>query len=77
MQREGVESLHQEQQEKLVFLVQYIVQMEGIPLEPWLRLSWEQAKNDGEKLRVAVDQVASLTDLSADNWFEKFKGQRL
>jgi len=77
MQREGVESLHQEQQEKLVFLVQYIVQMEGLPLEPWLRLSWEQAKNDGEKLRVAVDQVASLTDLSADNWFEKFKGQRL
>lgn len=75
MQREGVESLHQEQQEKLVFLVQYIVRMDGLPLEPWLRRNWERAETDSERLRVAVDQVASLTDLSADSWFTKLRGQ--
>lgn len=74
MQREGVGSVHQEQQEKLVFLVQYIVQMDGTPLEPWLRESWNRASTDGEKLRVAVDQVASLTDISADVWFRKLSG---
>ena len=74
MQREGVGSVHQEQQEKLVFLVQYIVQMDGTPLEPWLQESWNRASTDGEKLRVAVDQVASLTDISADVWFRKLSG---
>lgn len=74
MQREGVGSVHQEQQEKLVFLVQYIVQMDGTPLEPWLQESWKRASTDSEKLRVAVDQVASLTDSSADVWFRKLSG---
>lgn len=74
MQREGVESVHQEQQEILTFLVRYIVQMDGAPLEPWLEVSWKRASTDGEKLRVAVDQVASLTDHSAEVWFRKFSG---
>lgn len=76
MQREGVESVHQEQQEKLVFLVQYIVQMDGTPLEPWLEARWNSASTESEKLRVAVDQVASLTDISADLWCRKFSGRR-
>jgi dGTPase len=74
MQREGVESLHQAQQEKLAFLVQYIVQMDGEPLEPWLQGSWQHSVSDAERLRVAVDQVASLTDISAEAWFRKFSG---
>lgn len=75
MQREGVERLHQEQQEKLVYLVQYIVKMDGVVLEPWLQESWRRASNDSAKWRVAVDQVASLTDISAEAWFLKFSRQ--
>lgn len=74
MQREGVESLHQEQQDKLTFLVDYIVQMDGKPLETWLQDSWVRASSDTERLRVAVDQVASLTDVSAEAWYQRFSG---
>lgn len=34
-------------------------------LSPAFALDWQQARNDDERLRVAVDQVASLTDVSA------------
>lgn len=34
-------------------------------LEPEFAADWAQANNDGERLRVAIDQVASLTDNSA------------
>lgn len=34
-------------------------------LSPAFRLDWKQAISDDERLRVAVDQVASLTDVSA------------
>ena len=40
-------------------------------LEPWLRPSFDAAESDGERLRVIVDQVASLTDQSALAWFER------
>ena len=34
-------------------------------LEPVFMQDWREAGSDGERLRVAVDQVASLTDGSA------------
>ena len=37
-------------------------------LEPSLRLDWREAADDAARLRVAVDQVASLTDISAVTW---------
>ena len=38
------------------------------PLEPWLRGAYTAAPDDASRLRVVVDQVASLTDTSALAW---------
>jgi dGTPase len=35
------------------------------------RADWSQAVDDGERLRVVVDQVASLTDASAQAWHDR------
>jgi dGTPase len=40
-------------------------------LDPVLRPSWESAASDGERRRVAIDQVASLTDTSAIAWHRR------
>lgn len=37
-------------------------------LDAFFRADWSQASNDGDRLRVIVDQVASLTDASAHAW---------
>lgn len=38
------------------------------PLDPALRLAWQQARDDSARLRVIVDQVAALTDAQAVRW---------
>jgi len=40
-------------------------------LEPWLRPAWSAAADDAARLRVVVDQVASLTDTSAAAWHRR------
>jgi len=40
-------------------------------LDPVLRPSWESAAHDGERRRVVIDQVASLTDTSAITWHHR------
>lgn len=62
------EAFHQEQQKIIEDLVD--VFMADTPysndaLEPVFLQDWREAANDSERLRVAVDQVASLTDGSA------------
>ena len=41
------------------------------PLEPDLRADWLAAPDDPARLRVVVDQVARLTDLSAVVWYSR------
>ena len=41
---------------------------EGRALDPDLRADFEAADDDAARLRVVVDQVASLTDISAPAW---------
>ena len=43
----------------------------GRALEPWLRPAFEQAHDDAARLRVVVDQVASLTDVSIMDWHRR------
>jgi dGTPase len=43
-------------------------------LEPWLRAAYAEAAEDTARLRVVVDQVASLTDTSAQVWHERITG---
>ena len=40
-------------------------------LEPALAADWHQAGDDAGRLRVVVDQVASLTDVSALTWHRR------
>jgi dGTPase len=59
------------QREQLAALATAI--LEGAPraLEPWLRDAWVVAPNDAARVRVVVDQVASLTDTSALSWHDR------
>ena len=40
-------------------------------LDPSFRADWSMARDDGGRLRVIVDQVASLTDSSAHVWHSR------
>lgn len=62
------EPLHRQEMTIVTDLVDVL--MAGAPrasdaLDPQFLDDWQQAENDGARLRVAVDQVASLTDTSA------------
>jgi dGTPase len=40
-------------------------------LDPALRPLWREARDDGGRLRVVIDQVAALTDASAQAWHRR------
>ena len=58
-------SEHDRQRVLLTELVECLVAREGQGLEPLFRTDFESAATDAARLRVVVDQVASLTDPSA------------
>ena len=71
MQREGAHEIYQAQRQLLIELVEALVAREGRDLELWLQGAWQTATTDEARLRVAIDQVASLTDSSAVAWHER------
>jgi len=54
-------------------LVDAIVAGAPATLEPPFQVDWADAADDGARLRVAVDQVASLTDVSAREWHGRLR----
>ncbi len=40
-------------------------------MEPMFAELWHRAADDAVKLRVAIDQVASLTDASVEAWHKR------
>jgi len=74
MQREGATEMYAKQQALLRELVSILMSREGRDLEPWISPQFAVASNDAERLRVVVDQVASLTDQSVVVWFERLHG---
>ena len=69
MQRAGAESMYLEQRQLIAQLVDALQRRGGESLEPWLRPAWSAARDDqAQRLRVVVDQVASLTDISVREW---------
>jgi dGTPase len=56
------------QRDLIANLVDALVASEGQALDPDLRADFEVATDDAARLRVVVDQVASLTDISAPAW---------
>jgi dGTPase len=71
MGREGAARAQELERELLTELV-YAVE-HGAPgtLEPLLRAPWAAAGSDAERRRVVIDQVASLTDISAIAWHHR------
>jgi dGTPase len=60
------------QREQLTELAAALVAAAPDSLEPALREAWQAAGDDGGRLRVVVDQIASLTDTSALAWWERW-----
>ncbi len=60
-----LEPLHLAQREMLADLVHVLAERAPLALEPPFADDWRAAHGDGARLRVIIDQVASLTDVSA------------
>ena len=62
------EPLYRRQREIIADLVVVLADRAPVALETPFAADWEAAADDGARLRVVVDQVASLTDVSAAEW---------
>lgn len=74
MLRPGVEVAYREQQELMFEVFEVLWQTGSSGLEPWLRPMWDEAADDAARMRVIVDQLASLTDASLANWHRRLCG---
>lgn len=59
------EPLYQRQREVIADLVGVLAERGPLALEPSFAADWDTATDDAARLRLVVDQVASLTDVSA------------
>ena len=71
MNREGVETVRSRQRTVLLELVEQLSAAGGVALEPLFRPTWEAAPDDAARLRIVIDQIASLTDTSAVIWHRR------
>ena len=71
MNRPGADAEYARQRDLITELVHALVLDEGRSLEPWLRPTYLAATTDAERLRVIIDQVASLTDVSIVAWHRR------
>jgi len=72
MRRDETLRLQATQRDQLTQLVHAVADHAPAALEPWLREAWSTADDDAARLRVVIDQVASLTDTSAAAWFQRW-----
>jgi dGTPase len=68
MQRPGADEIYQRQRDIITDVVHALVLAGGRGIEPWLADAYAAAPDDGARLRVIIDQVASLTDVSIVDW---------
>ncbi|SDD10680.1 dGTPase [Sanguibacter gelidistatuariae] len=62
------EPLYIHQRELIADLVEVLGERAPIALEPAFAADWREADDDARRLRIVIDQVASLTDISAAQW---------
>jgi len=77
MQRDAAIRTQQRQREQLAELLGALCASAPDSLEPWLHDAYRAAPDDAARLRVVVDQVASLTDRTAVLWHERQLGARV
>ncbi|MBD9700152.1 deoxyguanosinetriphosphate triphosphohydrolase [Flavimobilis sp. GY10621] len=68
------EPLYMAQRQVLRQLVEVLVDRAPTALEHAFAADWHEAADDGARLRVIIDQVASLTDVSAAKWHARLVG---
>ena len=71
MRRPGADERYGREQEVLRELVAALVQRAPDALDPVFAPLWRDAADDAARLRVIIDQVASLTDTSALAWHHR------
>ena len=74
MNRRDVTTVQYRQRELLTELIVLLTDRAPAALDPALRPDWLAAPDDAARLRVVVDQVAGLTDLSAPAWHARLAG---
>ena len=72
MRREDSRRRQARQREQLAELAGALLNGAPQSLEPWLQQAWAAAPDDAARMRVVVDQVASLTDTSALDWWQRW-----
>ena len=68
MRRRGAEPWYERQRELLTELVHALCERAPEGLDPVFGPLWKSAPDDATRLRVVIDQVASLTDPAAQSW---------
>jgi dGTPase len=71
MQRQGSKRAYDRQRTVIAELVEALQRRGPDALEPHVRPAWQAAPDDAGRLRVVIDQVASLTDISVVGWHER------
>ncbi|HEX9034056.1 MAG TPA: deoxyguanosinetriphosphate triphosphohydrolase [Streptosporangiaceae bacterium] len=74
MRRHGADASQAREREVLTELVGALLAGAPAALDPLFRPEFESAGSDAARLRVVVDQVASLTDISALAWHARLCG---
>ncbi|KXK63533.1 deoxyguanosinetriphosphate triphosphohydrolase [Micromonospora rosaria] len=75
MRRPGAEARYARQREVLAELVAALVRRAPEGLDPVFAPLWRAAADDPARLRVVIDQVASLTDPAAVAWHHRLTGR--
>lgn len=68
------EPLYYQQRTIVQDLVEALYERGPAALEPTFAEEWERAGSDAGRLRAVIDQVASLTDFSANQWHSRLVG---
>jgi dGTPase len=76
MRRRGVQPWYAQQRQILAELVGVLADRAPDGLDRVFAPLWKAAPDDPARLRVVIDQVASLTDPSALAWHQRLLGQR-
>ncbi|MFC6021765.1 deoxyguanosinetriphosphate triphosphohydrolase [Plantactinospora solaniradicis] len=71
MRRPGAQGWYERQREILTELVEVLAARAPEPLDPVFAPLWKAAPDDAARLRVVIDQVASLTDPAAVAWHRR------
>jgi len=74
MRRSGAEPLYARQREVVTELVEALARRAPDGLDPVFAPLWKAAADDAARLRVVIDQVASLTDPAAVAWHRRLHG---